>query len=315
MDYLASDFEKNGWSTKKLQRQILLSSTYRQASDARTDVAGDPGNKLLWAFPRQRLEAEEIRDSLLAASGLLEEKLGGPAVFPPIPINLDNRNAWTTSEDPHDHHRRSLYVFVRRNTPYPLLDTFDWANPQLVHQRREVTTTAPQALALINSDLVFEWSKALAGRVIKEAGVSESAQIDRLYQILYSRAPQPAEKARLIAFLNAQETLTRKQAADGKKLNTPEGFGVKPEVNAQIDKFYKTVYQREPDRFEKAAFVKYLDQQQAKLRKTAAAGDDDGDDEATDGKPGAGKANAARAAAFVDLVHALANANEFIYRF
>ena len=312
LDYLVDDFEKNGWSVKKLQRQILLSSTYRQASDARIDVAGDPENKLLWAYPRQRLEAEEIRDSLLAASGLLEEKLGGPAVFPPIPVNMDNRNAWTTSENPHDHNRRSLYVFVRRNTPYPLLDTFDWANPQIVHQRRDVTTTAPQALALINSDLVFEWSKALAGRVIKEAGISESAQIDRLYQILYARVPQPTEKARLLAFLNAQEALTRKQLAEGKKLNTPEGFGVQPELTAQIDRFYKTVYKREPDRFEKAALVKYLDQQQAKL-KTSAGSDDDGDDDA----PGAGaaKANPARAAAFVDLVHALANANEFIYRF
>jgi hypothetical protein len=227
---------------------------------------------------------------------------------------MDNRNAWTTSENPHDHHRRSLYVFVRRNTPYPLLDTFDWANPQIVHQRRDVTTTAPQALALINSDLVFEWSKALAGRVIKEAGASESAQIDRLYQILYSRAPQPAEKARLISFLNTQEAITRKQLAEGKKLNTPEGFGVQPELTAQIDRFYKTVYKREPDRFEKASLVKYLDQQQAKLHKTAAD-EEDADDGASDGKASAPKANPARAAAFVDLVHALANANEFIYRF
>ncbi|MEO8153933.1 MAG: DUF1549 and DUF1553 domain-containing protein [Rhizobacter sp.] len=315
LDYLVDDFEKNGWSVKKLQRQILLSSTYRQASNARADVTADPENKLLWAYPRQRLEAEEIRDSLLAASGLLEEKLGGPAVFPPIPVNMDNRNAWTTSENPHDHNRRSLYVFVRRNTPYPLLDTFDWANPQIVHQRRDVTTTAPQALALINSDLVFDWSKALAGRVIKEAGASEPAQIDRLYQILYARAPQPAEKTRLLAFLDAQEALTRKQLAAGKKLNTPEGFGVRPEVNTQIEKFYKTVYKREPDRFEKASLVKYLDQQQAKLHKATGGGEEDDDEVASDGKPNASKANPARAAAFVDLVHALANANEFIYRF
>lgn len=320
LDYLTVEFEKNGWSVKKLQRQILLSSTYRQASNARADVKADPENTLLWAYPRKRLEAEEIRDSLLAASGLLEEKIGGPAVFPPIPVNMDNRNAWTTSENPHDHHRRSLYVFVRRNTPYPLLDTFDWANPQLVHQKREVTTTAPQALALINSDLVFQWSRALAGRVIKEAGASESAQIDRVFQILYARAPSAQEKARLVAFLNTQEAVTRKQIAEGKKVNTPEGFGVKPEITAQIDKFYKAVYQREPDRFEKAAFVKYLDQQQAKLGKTGGATDDGGENgEASDGKggdkPAAAKANPARAAAFVDLVHALANANEFIYRF
>ncbi|WP_429913981.1 DUF1553 domain-containing protein, partial [Klebsiella pneumoniae] len=98
-------------------------------------------------FPRQRLEAEQLRDSLLAAAGVLEEKRGGPAVFPPIPPNFDiggQRNRWQVSEDPRDHQRRSLYVFVLRNSPYPLLETFDWANPQSPHFKRDVTTTAPQ---------------------------------------------------------------------------------------------------------------------------------------------------------------------------
>jgi hypothetical protein len=121
-----------------------------------------------------------------------------------------SRSTWS-SGNPHDHHRRSVYIFVRRNTPYPLLDTFDWANPQLVHNKREVTTTAPQALALINSDLVFEWSKALAGRVIREAGPKESAQIDRLFEILYARKPDSVERSRLQAFLDSQEALTRQQ--------------------------------------------------------------------------------------------------------
>lgn len=328
LDHLATSFVKNGWSVKALQREILLSSVYRQASAARPEAqAVDPGNKLLWAFPRQRLEAEEIRDSLLAAAGLLEEKLGGPAVFPPIPINLDNRNAWPTSENPHDHHRRSVYIFVRRNTPYPLLDTFDWANPQLVHNKREVTTTAPQALALINSDLVFEWSKALAGRVIREAGPKESAQIDRLFEILYARKPDSVERARLQAFLDSQEALTRQQLVQGKPLNAPEGYGVSPVLTAQIDQLYKTVYGRSADRYEKAVFVQTLAKQQEKLKSTAAGGDDEDDDaKAADAKAGKGakagtgrkatpELNPARAAAFVDLVHAVANSNEFTYRF
>ncbi|MEX8518314.1 MAG: DUF1549 and DUF1553 domain-containing protein [Leptothrix sp. (in: b-proteobacteria)] len=320
LDYLADDFVKNGWSVKKLQRQFLLSSVYRQASSARTDVAADPDNKLFWAFPRQRLEAEQIRDSLLAAAGLLEEKVGGPSVMPPLPPNFDiggQRSAWTTSENPHDHYRRSTYIFVRRNNPYPLLDTFDWANPQNVHNRRDVTTTAPQALALINSDLVFEWSKTLAGRIIKEAGPNEGAQIDKLYQTLYSRAPSADEKRLLLAFLDKQEAVTRKQLADGKKLNTPDGWGLKPELTGQIDKFYKTVYGRAPDRFEKASFVQYLDKQQEKLAKAKSAGGDDEDDSAAaaGGKKADSKLNTARAAAFVDLVHAVANSSEFLYRF
>jgi len=319
LDYLADGFVKNGWSVKKLQRQIFLSSVYRQSSAARAEAqVVDPNDKLLWAFPRQRLEAEQIRDSLLVASGLLEDKVGGPSVFPPLPVNMDNRNAWVTSENPHDHHRRSIYVFVRRNTPYPLLETFDWANPQLVHNRREVTTTAPQALALINSELVFEWSKALAGRVAREAGPSESAQLDRLFQILYARSPDGFEKSKLLAFLDSQETVTRKQLADGKKVNTPEGFGVSGDTNLQIDKLYKTVYGRGADRFEKAAFVQFLDKQQEKLSKAPSADEnaDNSDASAAAGKKvGTDKLNPARAAAFVDLVHALANANEFTYRF
>jgi len=326
LDKLAADFVKNGWSVKTLHRQILLSSTYRQASAARDpgEVKQDPDNKLLWAFPRQRLEAEELRDSLLAASGLLEEKRGGPAVFPPIPPNFDiggQRNRWQTSEDPRDHHRRSLYVFVLRNSPYPLLETFDWANPQSPHFRREVTTTAPQALALVNSDLVLGWSQALAGRVIQEAGANESAQIDRVYEILFSRKPTGKEKEKLVAFLNAQEALQAAQAGEVKKPHLPEGWGVDPKLAKQIDGFYKAAYQREPDRYERTAFLSYLDQQAAK-RKKADGGDEAADDggstvtaaAAGPGAPVKGQ-NKARAAAFVDLVHTLVNTNEFTYRF
>ncbi|WP_457423129.1 DUF1549 and DUF1553 domain-containing protein [Roseateles sp. P5_E7] len=325
LDKLAADFVKTGWSVKTLHKQILLSSTYRQASEAR-EVKKDPDNKLLWAFPRQRLEAEQLRDSLLAASGLLEEKRGGPSVYPPIPPNYDiggQRNRWQTSEDPRDHHRRSLYVFVLRNSPYPLLETFDWANPQSPHFRRDVTTTAPQALALVNSDLVLGWSQALAGRVIQEAPASESAQIDRVYEILFSRKPSAKEKDKLVAFLNSQEALQVAQASDVKKPHLPEGWGVDPKLAKQIDGFYKAAYKREPDRYERNAFLSYLDAQAAK-RKKADGGDDSADDggaaapttaaATTSGAPTKGPSKA-RAAAFVDLVHTLVNTNEFTYRF
>jgi hypothetical protein len=338
LDWLSTQFVKDGWSVKKLQREILLSATYRQASTPRTDTAMiDPTNKLLWAFPRQRLDAEEVRDSLLEAAGLLEDKVGGPSVFPPIPANTENRG-WVTSENPHDHNRRSVYVFVRRNTPYPLLDTFDWANPQIVHNKRDVTTTAPQALALINSDLVYSWSKSLAGRVIKEAPASDSARIDRVYQILYSRAPDPFEKKQLLAFLDSQQTIEARQVAAGKKVSQPEGYGVDPAVVAQIEKLYKVAYGHAPDRFEKASFVTFLDKEKEKearqqivtgydpvaLAAAAAAANAAANappaDDATSSSSSAptdpkAQQEAARAAAFVDLVHALSNANDFLYRF
>ncbi|QSA96433.1 DUF1549 and DUF1553 domain-containing protein [Methylococcus sp. EFPC2] len=263
LDYLADDFVRNGWSVKQLHRQILLSSVYRQSSANRDEVAkADPDNKLLAVFPRKRLEAEEIRDSLLVASGKLEEKIGGPSVFAPVPGNLtpgkgviDGAPFWEQPRKAGDENRRSVYIFTRRSTPYPLLESFDMASAQEVHSKRDVTTTPLQALTLLHSDVVFGWSQALAGRVISEAGKDESAQLDRLYQILFARTPNATEKDALRAFLDDQEKRIKTKALAGKfGLNVPTGL------------------------------------------KDAQAIDP------------------IRAAAFVDLVHAVANSNEFAYR-
>lgn len=261
LDHLAASFVKEGWSVKKLHREILLSSTYRQASAERADVVKvDPDNKLLAVFPRKRLEAEEIRDSLLYASGQLVDKVGGPAVFPPVPSNLNAGNLWEISKNPEDARRRSIYTFVRRSVPYPLTVSFDPANPVSPHQKRDVTTTPLQALTLFNSDIVFAWSQALAGRVINEAGGSESAQIDRLYEVLFARKPNKDEKVALQAFLTQQEKVVANKVADAAKTGT---FSV--------------------------AVPTGVKQGQA--------------------------VNPIRAAAFVDLVHTVANSNDFAYRF
>jgi hypothetical protein len=316
LDYLADTFvHENHWSIKALQRQILLSSTYRQSSAFRADAARlDPQNKLLSVFPRQRLDAEQIRDSLLQAAGLLDETIGGPAVYPPLPPIASqagfNENAWKTSENPRDQNRRSVYVFVKRNNPYPLLDTFDWANPQTVHGKREVTTTAPQALALINSDLVYGWSQVLAGRVLREAGDKDSARIEHLFELLYSRKPTRDETKTLLAFLDSQEKLLTAQVAAGKPIVAPDGYGKNPQIGVELDQLYQTLYGRSADRYEKASLVSYIEKQQKA----------DGADKAADKDPQpaesqAADPHAARAAAFVDLAHALANSNEFSYRF
>jgi hypothetical protein len=257
LDYLAADFVKNGWDVKKLQREILLSSTYRQSSAERDDALKiDPDNKLLASFPIKRLEAEEIRDSLLYASGQLDETIGGPAVFPSIPGNLNAGNLWEKSTDTKDQNRRSLYTFVRRSIPYPLTANFDPADPSKAHQKRAVTTTPLQALTLFNSDIVFGWSQALAGRVIREAGNDENAQLDRLYEILFSREPSKAEKIELKGFLAEQEKVIAKKAATG-KFEVAEPTGLKDLALA----------------------------------------------------------DPVRNAAFVDLVHTVANSNDFAYRF
>lgn len=257
LDHLASDFIQHGWSVKQLHREILLSSVYRQSSAFRQDVAtADPDNKLLAVFPRRRLDAETIRDSLLVAAGELTEKVGGPSVFPPVPSNLYTGNAWTVSDNKDDWNRRSLYIFTRRSIPYPLLQPFDIANTQQAHAKRDITTTPLQALTLFNSEIVFDWSKALAGRVIRERGATASAQLDGLYEIVYARKPDKQEKATLLAFLDSQEKVLKAQAVDGTfAINVPTG----------LDK--------------------------------------------------AGPLDPIRAAAFVDLTHAVVNSNEFTYRF
>ena len=217
LDYLAAEFVKQGWSVKKLQREILLSATYRQSSDERKDLQkADPDNKLLAVFPRKRLEAEEIRDSLLYASGKLDETVGGPSVFPPVPSNLNAGNLWTASTDSKEWNRRSIYTFVRRSVPYPLTANFDPADPSKAHQKRDVTTTPLQALTLFNSDIVFGWSQALAGRVISESGKDETAQLNDLYEILFSRQPTKEERVALKDFLKEQEKQIVAKTADAK---------------------------------------------------------------------------------------------------
>src|SRR5690606_18999466 len=120
----------------------------------------------LGSFPRRRLEAEQIRDSLLVASGKLNPAVGGPSVFPPLPktgrTGADSRGEdklWIASAAEAAQNRRSLYVFTRRSLPYPLLDVFNMASPQETHAKREITTTPLQALTLINSEIIYDWSK------------------------------------------------------------------------------------------------------------------------------------------------------------
>jgi hypothetical protein len=215
LDYLAANFVEQGWSTKKLVREILLSSTYRQASHPRAEVIkADPQNKLLAVYPRRRLDAEQIRDSLLAAAGLLNEKIGGPSVYPEIPASVMKESTrrvagfWPVSKDEKDRNRRSIYVFTRRSVPFPMLETFDRASPQVAHARRDSSTTPQQSLTLFNNEVVYGWSKSLAERTASEAaGPGEAARIDRLFRILFARLPDAAEKSIAASFLDEQERI------------------------------------------------------------------------------------------------------------
>ncbi|MCB1020931.1 MAG: DUF1549 domain-containing protein, partial [Acidobacteria bacterium] len=127
LDWLTSEFVSKGWSVKDMHRLIMTSRTYRQASTFNESAqAKDPFDKLLWRFPPQRLEGEVIRDSMLAVAGKLNPAVGGPSVFPPLPDGMPKpRGGWDATDDPAEQTRRSVYIFVRRNNRYPMMQAFD----------------------------------------------------------------------------------------------------------------------------------------------------------------------------------------------
>jgi hypothetical protein len=214
LDYLAATFVENGWSIKKLHRLIMLSSTYQES--ARFDpvaVKIDPEDRLTWRYNRHRLEGEAIRDSILEVSGRLNLKMGGPGVFPPLPPGVETRGGWKKDEDPSESDRRSVYVFVRRNTRYPMFEVFDMPDTHESCPRRNATVTAPQALELLNNELVADWSRSLAGRVWNDAGLTPEAQVDRAWRFVYSRPATAEERAEALEFLDRQSKLRGDQRA------------------------------------------------------------------------------------------------------
>ena len=208
LDYLASAFVESGWSIKKMHRLILLSSTYQQSAQFNPEAAkADPEDRLLWRYNRHRLEGEAIRDSILEASGRLNLKMGGPGVFPPLPPGVVTRGGWKKDEDPSEADRRSVYVFVRRNTRYPMFEVFDMPDTHESCSRRNATVTAPQALELLNSEVVLDWSRSLAARVSNDAGLTPEGQVDRAWRFVYSRPASAEERRSAVEFLKRQNTM------------------------------------------------------------------------------------------------------------
>jgi hypothetical protein len=175
LDWLAVEFVEAGWSIKRMHKLMLLSATYQQSTTASpAALAKDPTNQLFSRQNRARLEGEIIRDSLLAVSGRLNRGMGGPGVFPPLSRDaLRDEKVWPVSSNAADHVRRSVYVFARRNLRFPFLEAFDLPDSNLSCPKRERSTTAPQALALLNSADVAAAAAALADRLQQEAATVE----------------------------------------------------------------------------------------------------------------------------------------------
>jgi hypothetical protein len=227
LDWLTATFVENGWSLKKMHRLIMLSSAYQQSSANQPDAAAiDPENKLMWRFGRRRLEGEVIRDSMLFVGGELSTKMGGPGVFPPLPPGVSMPGShylnWNTEKDETEADRRSVYVFVKRNLRYPMFETFDMPDTHETCPRRYATVTPTQPLALLNDELVMEWSRKLASRVLNDGGLSPEQQVDRAFRIAYSRAPKAEESQAILEFLNQQSALLAQRIAKDEKVPMPD---------------------------------------------------------------------------------------------
>lgn len=202
LDWLAAEFVEGGWKLKAMHKLMLMSAAYRQSTRASKEaLAKDPDNELLSRMSRRRLEGESVRDALLAVSGKLNTKMGGPGVvLPELSKPAGGSRPVPITRDTAEYDRRSIYLFSRRNLRYAFLEAFDLPDSNLSCPKREKSTTAPQALALLNSPEAIAAAKAFAQRVEKEAK-SETERIDRAYRLALGRPPTAKEQERATAFL------------------------------------------------------------------------------------------------------------------
>jgi mono/diheme cytochrome c family protein len=230
LDWLAGDFREGGWSLRGLQKQIVMSATYRQSSDVRKELSlKDPENTLLARQVRLRLPAEAIRDSALAASGLLNTAIGGKSVRPPQPAGIAelgyaNSVKWAEDKGP-ERYRRGLYVHFQRTTPYPMLMNFDAPDSNVACTRRSRSNTPLQALNLLNDPVFFEAAQALAHRVLTEKSGSTAERLDRAFRLCLGRKPSEREKQRLSSYFDQQIGILRQDPKSAAALLplTPDG--------------------------------------------------------------------------------------------
>ncbi|PYT32723.1 MAG: hypothetical protein DMG57_00855 [Acidobacteria bacterium] len=217
LDWLAVQFLEKKWSIKAVHKLMLTSNAYQQSAEspeAKRYAEIDPNNRLLWRMNWIRLEAEVVRDSILALSGRLQSCDGGPGVFLNIPADVAEGFEffkWFPSDE-QEQLRRTIYTFQRRSVVMPMMEVFDGANMSESCARRNITTVAPQAFSLLNSEFTNTEAKYFAGRVMKLAGNDAERQIDEAFRLALGRAPTVEEtgKARaLFVHSDARDALTR----------------------------------------------------------------------------------------------------------
>jgi hypothetical protein len=206
LDWLAHEFIKSGYRLKPMHRLIMNSATYRQASRYRAEANKlDAENRWLWRHSPQRLEAEALRDSMLAIAGQINLQNGGPG-YQDFKLTIRGATHYYDPMDADDPalYRRSIYRTWARSGRNNLLDGHDCPDPSTMAPRRAVTTTPLQALALLNNSFVLRMADRLAERAQKDAGADLRRQIIRVYELAYSRRPTDAEVARVLPLVERQ---------------------------------------------------------------------------------------------------------------
>jgi len=208
LDWLATELVSQGWRMKAIHKLVVSSAAYRQSSSAPAPlVERDPYNRLIARGPRFRMEAEMVRDTALAASGLLSRKIGGPSVFPPQPEGIwdipYSSEKWMPSAG-EDRYRRGLYTFIRRSAAYPSFMTFDATSREFCTVRRVRTNTPLQALTTLNDDAFFEAARALAARLLRESPGPDDARAAYGFRLVLTRTPSAAEVKQVVSSYNRQ---------------------------------------------------------------------------------------------------------------
>ncbi|EDM26580.1 hypothetical protein LNTAR_02192 [Lentisphaera araneosa HTCC2155] len=217
LHYLSVTFKEQDWSWKKMHKHIMLSSTYQMSSQADNKALQvDPQNDLFWRFNMRRLTSEEVRDSILAATGKLMLNYGGPSVYPKISdevLKSQSKITWNTKvdKDPKHQYRRSVYTFTKRSLILPVIESFDGATTDTSCAVRFETTTPTQSLSMINSDFINQAAEDFYQRLKKEAGDNETARIKLAWQLITASEASPDE------IKTAQDFLTAFSKENGNK--------------------------------------------------------------------------------------------------
>jgi hypothetical protein len=206
LDWLSSELVSNGWKLKPIHKLILMSSTYRMSAEAnKTALARDPENDFMWRYDMRRLQAEEIRDSILAANGSLNLQMGGPSFYPEIPAEVlagqSQPGAGWGKSTPEQQARRSVYIYVKRSLITPIIASFDGPETDFTCPSRFATTQPTQALGMINSKFINDQAKVFATYLKKQAGAKPADQVKLALWKTMQREPQVIEIARGVNYV------------------------------------------------------------------------------------------------------------------